>query len=999
MYILICIFLFQAFPKVVQYDPMLGSFHEVGKEQNSFTYLQPSEDADNESKQREKILKWVKKERLPRFLKTQLYLKFKLCRLLLRKLKDFRSTARGSSRGLRGYSRATSSTFYSPQANRPASNVSNRSWPEVPVRHFGRRPLGSATSLPGMLRLALGDNTNEYNETTEPTRIEDPAQIDQESGQVEQTNNQDGAKDATEQLVYDRDEGSKKSLYQKSLSGHHRKPIRVFTRNLDNFHLENQAHDIDNGSDLEAEDELRAVMDFDEPDEAQTEADAKSIASKHKITLQELKDQALGSLQGMTLFRAFLEDTVGVHLYDFWLDVEQYKDSLQSEPEERTREHRTRLFREIVDKYKNYLTPDAKEQIDRALFHGGVTQDLFTRTQYDMLRRLRSYWVPRFLVHLERNEDYRENYFARVNPRDQYRPNSTLSFFPSLSLVHSIPPLGDWCREMIRSRKWDRDILITDKRRTSVIQRLNAIPQGTLVDPFMSALKSEKDAGYPFKRYLQGQDRALLAHICFWLDVKEFYAAEKRSGDRYLSRCNAWNIFNSYLASGTELNIGLRATERKRVEQILQSTDELPVNLFATVENGVVGVLRITWEDFKDYDHQRYRKPPKSTSDRISSTAVSQNDKMNASHYYSPTTGRWVKRHPGSSPSERGRRLYTSLAMAEEIDVTRSSSSSPKRSFIPPPPSLGKKTKGTKDKKKTKTNKNVVFRRKKKTATVVTDSDEEDSDSTEDKPEKPARPVEPDFVDVVENKGTMTAFKQYVQNMEGRQAFNQLVMYLEIEQYNAILPSKKMQKAQQSSNIYKTFFDPSSRRSVPLPSQLLSGVDAERPTTPILTDAQQAVKADVETYFKSFFKQAQDSMHRRGDTMPSTPNQGSKIEGLDTQQSFLQFYRRKTQKKTKDLYNYLDDTSLNRKVETIIECFLDSATPPWLQIDIGSELAAKIIHKAQTFTTAKKASREHKDPALFDEAQVILFKELLPYWAGFCKRYKSPVDESGVKLP
>ena len=48
-----------------------------------------------------------------------------------------------------------------------------------------------------------------------------------------------------------------------------------------------------------------------------------------------------------------------------------------------------------------------QEQIERAVHDaGGLTQDLFTRTQYDVLRRLRSYWVPRFLVHLERNEDF-----------------------------------------------------------------------------------------------------------------------------------------------------------------------------------------------------------------------------------------------------------------------------------------------------------------------------------------------------------------------------------------------------------------------------------------------------------------------------------------------------------------------------------------------------------------------------------------------------------------
>lgn len=56
------------------------------------------------------------------------------------------------------------------------------------------------------------------------------------------------------------------------------------------------------GSDLESDqegaedEELRAVMEFGEADNGQAEADVKSIASKHKTTLQELKEQILGSV-------------------------------------------------------------------------------------------------------------------------------------------------------------------------------------------------------------------------------------------------------------------------------------------------------------------------------------------------------------------------------------------------------------------------------------------------------------------------------------------------------------------------------------------------------------------------------------------------------------------------------------------------------------------------------------------------------------------------------
>ena len=71
----------------------------------------------------------------------------------------------------------------------------------------------------------------------------------------------------------------------------------------------------------------------------------------------------------------------------------------------------------------------------------------------------------------------------------------------------------------------------------------------------------------------------------------------------------------------------------------------------------------------------------------------------------------------------------------------------------------------------------------------------------------------------------------------------------------------------------------------------------------------------------------------------------------------------------------------------------------YCSIDIGPELASRIIHKSQVFSTGKKVPREQKEPTLFDEAQSILFKELLPYWAGFSKQYTQPEDESKVKLP
>ena len=47
----------------------------------------------------------------------------------------------------------------------------------------------------------------------------------------------------------------------------------------------------------------------------------------------------------MELFKTFLDETSGKPLFNFWLDAERYRDSLESEPEDTLREQRTRLFR------------------------------------------------------------------------------------------------------------------------------------------------------------------------------------------------------------------------------------------------------------------------------------------------------------------------------------------------------------------------------------------------------------------------------------------------------------------------------------------------------------------------------------------------------------------------------------------------------------------------------------------------------------------------------
>ena len=65
------------------------------------------------------------------------------------------------------------------------------------------------------------------------------------------------------------------------------------------------------------------------------------------------------------------------------------------------------VLRDIQDKYNLQLTVDAKRQITQATSNAGLGHTVFIRTQYDVLRRIRAYWVMRFLLHKERMDELR----------------------------------------------------------------------------------------------------------------------------------------------------------------------------------------------------------------------------------------------------------------------------------------------------------------------------------------------------------------------------------------------------------------------------------------------------------------------------------------------------------------------------------------------------------------------------------------------------------------
>ncbi|NXF02761.1 RGS22 protein, partial [Smithornis capensis] len=91
--------------------------------------------------------------------------------------------------------------------------------------------------------------------------------------------------------------------------------------------------------------------------------------------------------------------------------------------------------------------------------------------------------------------------------------------------------------------------------------------------------------------------------------------------------------------------------------------------------------------------------------------------------------------------------------------------------------------------------------------------------------------------------------------------------------------------------------------------------------------------------------------------------------------------------KYKDLcHSHCADAIVQKKITAIINCFINSAVPPALQIDIPPEQAKKILEH-----------RKELGPYIFREAQMSVFALLFKFWPEFCK-FQSNSDSDKILL-
>ncbi|XP_041468616.1 uncharacterized protein LOC121418690 isoform X4 [Lytechinus variegatus] len=1240
---------YPAFPQPLYYNRLTGSFQEV--EDDSPYGAVHSSGGDPRRRyygpgdaERERIMDWARRERLPLFLRTKLFLEYKLCKLLIRPLEERRSTSRPSSRGLRGYSRETasySSTSMSLAQSHEASayeNDSDFSWPGDADRLFlfkHLRPGSRCISMPPMLGLtvngALWSPIDAYhsrklsptkNSSRGSRKVTGKSKSSRENSRPSQETEVGPGGDAgskvtlpdvnreeTQLTIKSRDtQKSRKSALKTESSKENtpKKRATIQTPSRDSSgrksltELTNQRpepdgaeqqktpskENEDDGSDdeedeegIESEDEslnndrekleeeeeveeeeqdedgasialpqavvdeeqalenglkedtlidqeLRvegdgeaepehSMIDYDEDLTAvdeRTESEMRQVEVKHRVTFHQLKEEILGSLVGMELFKAFLAGTLGEDMLNFWLDCEMYRDNVQS-MEGGADIKRTRLFRDIQDKYRFKLTPDAQKQIKQAQGNIGLSESVFTRTQYDVLRRLRSYWVARFLIHQERTGEYSYDRLRERHQRmmeDAKKPMDT--FLPSISLVNSLPVRPSSCFRLATTQK-DWSIVAHGGRRMEEYIRpghLMTLDDTKYIPRPMSArfhvgLACDRDAGRPFQRYLENHsDRLLLANLLFWQDVSDYVLAEDRSADRLLLMGQAWSIFNKYIMDDGIWNIDLPPGERDFIHStLLLTSDFAEAATFDRAKEHAVHMLQREWLHFLKEDLKVFLDCRARPEDRILSAS---------SHRSSYSERSAVARQEsllGKLPSVHvapATRRYKPSDESSETSIESSDNDSDPEEAAAAAALKKKNKKGGKASKEdgtsqadkealrkqreAKKKKQIAMQRKlvrqararqqaaqkgakaNKQGVKFEGKDGKDQgkagaaggDGKGDK--KPEDEKEATFKKMFKNKSVMNLFRTYVQDFESKDVNNMVQMYFDVDVCYRIPETHADKRTSISKQIYNNFFDPNSKsshhtrakgRAIPLNRDVLARQNSEgdRLSTKTMDMASKSVLPQIEEAFQNFWASYMESGDDPG-------LMGERVEGTATSrtestQSMVLAYKRRRRGKgphrqsgqqmptaqdknefqtlliksargipshklmyfhrylmdyngkdggadylDKDLVFYLeaqrfkeachsnmDISLLKRKVEVILDCFIDSPlSNSGILVDISTEMASKVMKKADIFL--KDTGKDPHNPNFFDDAQYALFKEMLPYFAAFSKRYQQP---------
>uniref|UniRef100_A0A2K5EZW2 Regulator of G protein signaling 22 n=1 Tax=Aotus nancymaae TaxID=37293 RepID=A0A2K5EZW2_AOTNA len=240
------------------------------------------------------------------------------------------------------------------------------------------------------------------------------------------------------------------------------------------------------------------------------------------------------------------------------------------------------------------------------------------------------------------------------------------------------------------------------------------------------------------------------------------------------------------------------------------------------------------------------------------------------------------------------------------------------------------------------------------------------------------------FSDLLNNKLEFEHFRQFLENHSSSM---DLTCWTDIEQFRAITSRDRNQreaKAIYIKNKYlnkKYFFGPNSPASLYQQNQVQMKDIAEEL---LLQKPEKKIGIWKPVESKWISSSCEIIAFRKALLNPVTSRQFQRFVALkgDLLENGVLFWQEV--QKYKDLcHSHCDESVIQKKITTIINCFINSSIPPALQIDIPVEQAQKIIEH-----------RKELGPYVFREAQMTIFGVLFKFWPQFCEFRKNLTDEN-----
>ncbi|XP_039594642.1 uncharacterized protein LOC120516777 isoform X2 [Polypterus senegalus] len=972
------------FPIRLHYERLTGLLHEldgllpelsVPAEQDT-----PSPSYGATDSEREKVLEWLQAERLRGFL-SRLFVEYKLAKLLLRPLDHLRPP---SPQGLRGYSRQSNGTTALSLSSRKSNGELSRESSQLEVRlsdsHFNGGTFSRTHSLP--------DTFGRCHKASGVWTVGSRGPMSLASSQSLQTTSfTDGVTSLPPSLISSSEFGkaSVKTLDDKNS-----------LRNVKRQWSEARSAVEDKPDGLKILNRITVFLQSShftasEEKDMETKESAECTTSQG---LQQLKETCLGSKAGMDEFRKFLEGTAGIHLYNFWLDCELINEWMAN-PDRKGRFLDVQcspgqLLRDSQKKCRWSIGREQQEQI----WHtqgGEVMADVFRQVQYDVLRRLRFYWVTRFLVHKKRVGLGR----ARPTSEQSLRvaPPITAHLFLSGQLSER-PEEGP--EDISKTRKE-----LTSKRTST---RCESFSPGTsfflstsVTDKLLTGIECDKEAGGTFLYYLSRFDEPPVVHcLLLWQELLSLGEV------KLLPLATAWRLFGKYLSATAPCSIGIYTESPSYIHAVHQTLTSsrgfVEVTLLNPAARYALETLREAWISYLHSDIVSFVEhciPSSAFQSPKSPSAANPNEALPR-----------LRRKPRKSMGLDKKRTNAKRVHFELQAQLPSRDPPDGHSRDPPSLSALHEIKS-------------IFNAYKR---IVEETESAEVRKTLELWQEfvtlPRGGRDRTYLDVMKR-----LLKERVCN-EGQEQAGSLPKHLRKQVLEEV--QSGCVKAATVDHI-QGFLGSLLKDSVRsfwcslLAELRQSGPDPSQLTSQNLSSVEPLVLKLASKVIVKCVKSNKARGAAGGYAQPTQDNMTSLVQALDSASEgwpttkVLHFYRHlqthgpsegypllennllfylEVQKFKRAHHENPDEGLLKKKVHILLDCFLTSQLHPSLQIAINEDIYAKTLQEAQQYLSGLQTS-----PSIFDDAQNHISVLLLPHWMRFLRVWEKLSARSSSKAP